>query len=101
MRGFRPTTADLIALIHKDDVDGILQLVSAGAPLNDVDEDGWTPLIHAIRHSELAVVETLLQLGADPTIEDDFGWSSFAHAADCADPAIIAFMRQRRLQSAA
>jgi ankyrin repeat protein len=48
-------------------------LVKAGVPLNDVDDNGFTPLMYAatLDHNDTKTLEALLAAGADPTIKDD------------------------------
>lgn len=50
-------------------------LLSAGAALEEADEDGRTALWLAARHSRLAAARLLLQHGADPTLKDNKGVS--------------------------
>ena len=40
-------------------------LVSAGADINAINNDGWTPLIYAAREGHIEVVKFLVSVGAD------------------------------------
>jgi ankyrin repeat protein len=48
-------------------------LIKRGANLNQQDADGRTPLIHALRYSDMDVIETLIKAGADLDIRDKEG----------------------------
>jgi ankyrin repeat protein len=68
----------LIAAAHLGHVDIVRTLVAAGAPLDHVNNLGWTALIEAIvlgdggpRHAE--TVSVLLDAGADPDLPDSRG----------------------------
>lgn len=41
-------------------------LIAAGANVNAVDDNGFTPLMHAARHGYPRILERLLRAGADP-----------------------------------
>ncbi|MHC5180966.1 MAG: ankyrin repeat domain-containing protein [Planctomycetota bacterium] len=58
-----------------NDPDGIKYFVSIGFDINKKNEDGYTPLSHAIRiyGTKDSVVDCLLELGANPNIPDDDG----------------------------
>ena len=62
----------------------VRQLVDAGAPLDDVDEDGWTSLHHACSIGDMEVAQILVRRGADAGARDQFGLSpsDIAESAD-------------------
>jgi hypothetical protein len=75
----------LIAAAHLGHVGPVQALVEAGAPLDHVNNLGWTALIEAIvlgdggpRHQ--ATVRTLLAAGASTRIADREGRTPLAHA---------------------
>ncbi len=47
-------------------------LVRAGVPLNDQDDNGFTPLMYAatLDHNDTKTLDALLEAGADPSIKD-------------------------------
>jgi ankyrin repeat protein len=47
-------------------------LAKAGVPLNDQDDNGFTPLMYAatLDHNDTKTLEALLAAGADPSIKD-------------------------------
>lgn len=55
-------------------------LVEAGAPVNERQPGGFTPLMSAAQHGDDLVVDLLLAAGADAGAEDDEGLSAAAHA---------------------
>jgi ankyrin repeat protein len=84
----------LIAAAHLGHVDVVLQLIGAGAPLDHVNNLGWTALIEAVilgdggpRHT--AIVAALIDAGADASIADRQGVTPLAHARAKGYDAII------------
>lgn len=77
----------LIAAAHLGHAEVVRTLVEAGAPLDHVNNLGWTALIEAVilgdggpRHIE--TVKILLGGGADPSIADRAGMTPLRHAID-------------------
>ncbi len=75
----------LIAAAHLGHVEVVRELVRRGAPLDHVNNLGWTALIEAVilgdggpRHREVARI--LLDAGADPSIADRGGVTPREHA---------------------
>lgn len=75
----------LIAAAHLGHVEVVRRLIAAGAPLDHVNNLGWTALMEAVvlgdggrNHRE--VVRLLLEAGADRSITDRSGVSPLAHA---------------------
>jgi ankyrin repeat protein len=75
----------LIAAAHLGHDEIVRELIKAGAPLDHVNNLGWTALIEAVilgdggrRHTE--TVRVLLQAGADPGIRDRNGLTPLDHA---------------------
>jgi ankyrin repeat protein len=62
---------DLNQAVIREDFDLVKFLIDDGADLNSMDDDGNTPLIHAILLNNVHMVELLLNYGADPNIEID------------------------------
>jgi ankyrin repeat protein len=75
----------LIAAAHLGRVEVVRRLIAAGAPLDHVNNLGWTALMEAVilgdggRDHE-QVVRMLLEAGADRSIADRHGVSPLAHA---------------------
>jgi ankyrin repeat protein len=77
----------LIYATHQGQVEIVEQLIDAGAPLNRVNNLGWTALLEAtiLGDGSLVyqrIVSMLLAAGADPNIADNSGKTPFDHARD-------------------
>jgi ankyrin repeat protein len=75
----------LIAAAHLGHAEVVRRLIAAGAPLDHVNNLGWTALIEAVILGDggpdhVAVVQALLAGGADPEIADREGTTPLAHA---------------------
>jgi ankyrin repeat protein len=89
----------LIAAAHLGH-DGIVrELIRAGAPLDHVNNLGWTALIEAVilgdggsRHTE--TVRALVEAGANPKIPDKNGMTSLQHAEARGYDSIASILRQ-------
>jgi ankyrin repeat protein len=75
----------LIAAAHLGHAEVVRVLIAAGAPLDHVNNLGWTALMESIvlgdggaRHTE--TLKALLDAGADPNIADRSGTTPLAHA---------------------
>ena len=91
----------LIAAAHLGHVDVVLQLIGAGAPLDHVNNLGWTALIEAVilgdgglRHTR--IVAALIKAGADASIADRQGVTPLAHARAKGYDAIIAVLERAK-----
>ena len=72
------TEPRLIAAAHRGHVDVVRTLIAAKAPLNHVNNLGWTALLEAVvlgngGADHTAVVEALVKAGADVTVPDRHG----------------------------
>jgi ankyrin repeat protein len=75
----------LIAAAHRGHVDVVRALIAAKAPLNHVNNLGWTALLEAVvlgngGREHTAVVEALVEAGADVTLPDRHGTTALGHA---------------------
>ncbi len=75
----------LIAAAHLGHAEVVRRLIARGAPLDHVNNLGWTALIEAVVLGDggpdhLATVEALLDAGADPGIADRDGVTPLQHA---------------------
>jgi ankyrin repeat protein len=84
-------------------------LAAAGAPIDILDEQGWTPLLWAVDADidntvqngdplELATAAALLELGADPRAVAPDGTTAMGIAAayKCEEPLAALFARRRK-----
>lgn len=55
-------------------------LLDAGAPVNERQSGGFTPVMSAAQNGDAPLLELLLARGADPTLRDDEGRSAADHA---------------------
>jgi ankyrin repeat protein len=75
----------LIAAAHRGHVEVVRALIAAKAPLNHVNNLGWTALLEAVvlgngGRDHTAVVEALVKAGADVTVPDRHGTTALGHA---------------------
>jgi ankyrin repeat protein len=75
----------LIAAAHRGHVEIVRTLIAAKAPLNHVNNLGWTALLEAVvlgngGASHAATVEALVKAGADVMLPDRYGTTPLAHA---------------------
>jgi len=75
----------LIAAAHLGHTEVVRRLIAGGAPLDHVNNLGWTALIEAVILGDggpdhVATVRALVEAGADPSIADREGVSPLAHA---------------------
>lgn len=75
----------LIAAAHLGHVEVVRRLIAAGAPLDHVNNLGWTALMEAVvlgdgGRNHQQVVRLLLEAGADRSIADRDGVAPLAHA---------------------
>lgn len=64
-------------LIHiaasQGDIETVRALISSGIDVNKLGDMGYTPLHHAYRSGNIAVIKFLLAHGADASIKNKFG----------------------------
>ena len=75
----------LIAAAHRGHVEIVRTLIAANAPLNHVNNLGWTALLEAVvlgngGRNHTATVEALVEAGADVTLPDRHGTTALQHA---------------------
>jgi ankyrin repeat protein len=75
----------LIAAAHRGHVEVVRTLIAAKAPLNHVNNLGWTALLEAVvlgngGTNHTAVVEALVKAGADVNLPDRRGTTALGHA---------------------
>lgn len=68
-------------------------LVDAGAPVNAVQHEGWTPLHAAAKDGDLEMARVLLAKGADAKRANDKGVSSIGVAAERGDAAMLKLLK--------
>jgi ankyrin repeat protein len=91
----------LIAAAHLGHAEVVRRLIAAGAPLDHVNNLGWTALMEAVvlgnggrNHQE--VVRLLLEGGADRTIADRDGVTPLAHARARGYSEIVSLLEKGR-----
>jgi uncharacterized protein len=75
----------LIAAAHRGHVEIVRALIAAKAPLNHVNNLGWTALLEAVvlgngGTNHTAIVEALVKAGADVNVPDRHGTTALGHA---------------------
>lgn len=98
-----PSQTLIDAVFHEDER-SVRRLIAAGAPLEQPDEDGQTPLVLAAKTDQFVLANILLDAGANPMAASKFGWTApyAAHSSQLAGgpefaarEAFIAKLRQR------
>jgi hypothetical protein len=69
-------------------------LLDQGAPLNERDDQGRTPLMLAVMQSRPDIVQLLLDRGADPNIADSIGRTPLQQAQQAKLPGIAALLQR-------
>ena len=54
-------------------IEEVITFLDAGADINAIGEDGYTPLQYATEHNHVELVKLLLEKGADKTIKSSEG----------------------------
>jgi hypothetical protein len=75
----------LIAAAHRGHVEVVKRLIAAKAPLNHVNNLGWTALMEAVvlgngAANYVAIVQALVEAGCDVNLPDRAGLTPLAHA---------------------
>jgi ankyrin repeat protein len=89
----------LIAAAHLGHVEVVEILIAAGAPLDHVNNLGWTALMEAVVLGDgggryVRTVRALIAAGADVAIADNHGVTPLAHAERRGYDAIVALFRE-------
>ncbi len=66
-----------------------IELISRGANINQVNDNGFTPLFLAAQREQLKICELLIQKGADPTIYGILDTSKDVYYDDSTKPSIV------------
>lgn len=85
----QPAIPDLAGLIRAGAHDPAMQLVRAGADVNQAQPDGTTPLHWAVYRVDPELVKALLEHGAHPNATNRFGSSPLAEAARLGDVGMV------------
>jgi hypothetical protein len=82
-------TGGIFRFVDLEDRDALMRAVFHGADPNQRGPDRTTPLIYAVRHRCVDMIDPLMSLGADPSLRDGAGWSAIEYAAMAGDSAIL------------
>ena len=72
---------DIFSVIARNDRTGLAQILARGLDPNAKDDDGRTPLMHAVVGDQIEFVDLLIQSGADVNSQDNDGCSALHFAA--------------------
>jgi Putative peptidoglycan binding domain/Ankyrin repeats (3 copies)/Ankyrin repeat len=103
----RPSVIEAVHKGHpvgheQDGIDAVRAALAAGGDVNEQDNSGWTPLMHAVLECRAQIVKLLLERGADAKLRaksarstsfTDHGQSALTIAAGC-------FINRRRAELA-
>ena len=88
----------LISAIAKGDLTAAREMVQSGAPLNTIDEGGYTPLEFAIYEGYTDFAAELLKAGADPNFANKRGTTPLMSAAWSNDLEIAKLLLSKRVK---
>ena len=90
----------LIAAAHLGHDEVVQRLIKAGAPLDHVNNLGWTALLETVilgdgsaRYQQ--IVQILITAGADPAIADKQGVTALKHARNRSQPEVARLLERR------
>lgn len=86
----QPLHAAAASSVARNRLASVRLLLDAGAPVNERQSGGFTPLMAAAQSADEGVLDLLLAHGADTSIEDDEGLTAAAHATKAEHPEIAA-----------
>ncbi|PSC68771.1 ankyrin repeat PH and SEC7 domain containing [Micractinium conductrix] len=79
---------------RQGDLKALRKCLAAGADVDAGSEEGYTPLVYAVRYRLSGCVATLLAAAADPDAADGYGWTALHHATyegcEVSMPALLA-----------
>ena len=87
-----PAPERLHRAVIAGDIEGVRELLSNGAPVDDRDSQGWTALMHAANKGYVLLVDILLRSGASPDIRAADGATALFIATMNAHPEAIALL---------
>ncbi len=85
----------LMHAVHKNQLESVRALLSAGAEPDLANPDGLTPLMLAAAQGEGAIVEELVASGADPRLKQPGGETALTYAATAADARCVRALLNR------
>jgi len=85
----RAQTNPLVNAAQNADLPGVLQLIEAGADVNQTSGDGSTAMLWAAYHFNIDMAQALVEAGAIVDIANDFGVTPLLQAARTGDAAMI------------
>jgi ankyrin repeat protein len=94
--GARQTKAQsLFGAIEQNDSESVKHLLAQGVDVNQKDEDGYTPLMKAVRSHKEGFVRLLLKNGADARVKASNGDTALHLACKAEDPTIVELLVSR------
>jgi ankyrin repeat protein len=85
----RDSIAEMKEAIKQGDILMLEKLLSNGMDIDARDKFGWSPLIHAAKHSKTEVVRFLVNRGANVNLQSELGITALHLAAGQGDLAIV------------
>jgi len=84
----------LHSAVASRNVETVQLLLEAGAPVNDKQQEGWTPLHAAVHAGHAELVRLLVAHGADPALPNDAGQTPAGMAAELGSGEILAALKR-------
>lgn len=73
---------DIIRACAIGDIEYVKEYINKGTNLNEVSNNGWTPLICAVENDKMEMVELLLNNGTDVNFQNIGRWTALHQAVD-------------------
>lgn len=84
---------DILSAIARNDIAGLVRVLSVSRDLDQADEVGWTPLFETVAQSRYLMTELLLALGANSGMKDHLGYRPIDYAMARDDSEMVSILR--------
>jgi ankyrin repeat protein len=84
--------AAVLHSIESQNLETLLQYLTAGAYVNIRNPAGWTPLMFAVSKNDQAAAKAILELGADANRTENDGWTALHFAASGNFPELVSLL---------
>ncbi len=85
---------EIIEAVWRNDRGALSALLASGTPIDQVDSDGRTALMHAVINRNHDLAGLLLQMEANPNLQDAGRWTALHFAAQEDDASMVGLLLQ-------